>query len=121
MSENIQSHSARPVERREAVLRARLIEAVDRCRFVLIEEHATLDHERDSDAVRKSIATLADFANHEEVPPERLLAVFKGMVQQLPPVAGRTVDVRNAITRRIVHMLIEAYFPAEVRPSKPRS
>jgi hypothetical protein len=87
--------------------RASLADSLSICREALevrFAQAATLD------AFRDPILAFAKAAQREGVPPERTLALFKGMVFQLPASAWQPPDWRGDIIRQLVRMLIEDYY-----------
>ena len=62
------------------------------------------------DGLREAVAQFAKVAASQNVPPERLLAMFKGMVGQVTDADRRPLDERNEIMTQLVQMAIESYY-----------
>lgn len=95
------------LDRRTASGRSALSEALWVCREALevrFAQAATLD------AFRDPIAAFAETARREGLPPERALALFKGMAFHLPAVTWQPPNWRGDIMRQLIQMLIEDYY-----------
>ena len=62
------------------------------------------------DSLRDAVGQFAKVASSHNVPPERLLAMFKGMVGSVNDADRRPVDERNEIMKQLVQMAIESYY-----------
>jgi len=67
------------------------------------------------DGLRDAVAQFAKVASRHNVPPERLLAMFKGMVGQVTDADRRPMDERAEIMQRLVQMAIESYYAERLR------
>jgi hypothetical protein len=95
------------VEQRSVHREEVLADALALCREALearFSEAATLE------TFRAPIFAFAKTAQREGVPPERALALFKGMMFHLPAAAWQPHDWRGDIMRQLVRMLIEDYY-----------
>ena len=62
------------------------------------------------EVLRDAVAQFSKVAAGQNVPPERLLAMFKGMVGQVTDADRRPLDERNEIMTQLVQMAIESYY-----------
>jgi hypothetical protein len=69
-----------------------------------------LDGQWSYESLRRPIATFASVAARQEIPPERVLALFKSMVFRLPPVLRRNPEARDEMVSAVVTMAIQAYY-----------
>lgn len=61
-------------------------------------------------SVRPIVAGLASWAHDQEVPPERLLPVFKEMVADIPAFKTSDPQHRGELMVSLVQMAIEGYY-----------
>jgi hypothetical protein len=94
-------------DRRSPVKRDDFSDALANCRVALDRRLARSDGHV---GLRDQIADFAHTARRLEVPPERLLVVFKTMVSRLPAVERKPVDLRNDFMNAATAALIDAYF-----------
>lgn len=66
--------------------------------------------ERAMDSLRSAIAEFARVTRRIDMPPERVIVVFKLMVRDLSPIQPWRVTARDALTSQLVEMMIEAYY-----------
>jgi hypothetical protein len=97
-------------ERRTAPGREYFAAALGVCRAALDEQLATGQSPK---SLRGSVAAFASLAHKQCVPPERVLAVFKQMVSQLPTIQRNAPDERAQLVALLARMMIDAYY--EVR------
>ena len=62
------------------------------------------------ESLRDAVARFAKVASAQGVPPERLLAMFKGMVGSVNDADRRPMDERTEIMKQLVQMAIESYY-----------
>ena len=67
------------------------------------------------EGLRDAVAQFAKVASSLNVPPERLLAMFKAMVGQVTDADRRPMDERAEIMQRLVQMAIESYYAERLR------
>jgi hypothetical protein len=111
-------------ERRISADRSAFTVALDECRATLDTRLVALGGNwsdgHSSEEVRKAVRQLASKANGFNIPPERMIAVFKDMLKSLPAVDRSDPGSRSEITRQLVQVAIEAYYPQGRRPSPTR-
>jgi hypothetical protein len=58
----------------------------------------------------EAVRVLARHARAAEIPPERLIALFKGELRNLPSLGRNDPEARGEVVRRLVQLVIEAYY-----------
>jgi hypothetical protein len=107
------TETAAPTERRRASRRAATARALTECRVALAAYAAA---ENPVGAVQEFVRSFALLARREELPPERVLAMFKSMVHGVIKTGDRHVGERAEIMRALVKVAIDAYYEdGEVR------
>jgi hypothetical protein len=111
------------VERRNSADRVTFANALAVCRRALDDVLEPLDGQgaraasvsfsaQVSDAVRD----LARDARGRNIPPERLIALFKSVIKSLPAIERHDPETRNEVARRLVQVAIEAYYSPDAAP-----
>jgi hypothetical protein len=102
-------------ERRISADRSAFTVALGECRAALDARLVALGgHWSDghsSEEVRGAVRALAAKANGFNIPPERMIAVFKEMLKTLPAIDRSDPGARAEITRQLVQVAIEGYYP----------
>lgn len=108
----------------DAASRQRVSDALAVCRAEV--EMALLGNKRmpgkgTFEGLRGAVAQFAKVASTMNVPPERLLAMFKGMVGQVTDADRRPMDERAEIMQRLVQMAIESYYAERLQRGEKRA
>ena len=94
--------------------RTAVAEALSVCREQLAVSLSQLredsPRERAMDSLRSAIAEFARVTRRIDMPPERVIVVFKMMVRDLSPIQPWRVTERDELTGELVQMMIEAYY-----------
>jgi hypothetical protein len=64
------------------------------------------------DTTRACASTFVNAARKLNVPPERVLVIFKNMILELPEVSRLRADERMETTRMFVQIAIDVYYEA---------
>jgi len=100
---------SRHVERRDTAVRLAVTAKLTECRVALQEQ---LVPGASVELARKPVVEFSTLARKHGVPPERLLAVFKEMLTQIPEIGNRDMGERSKLTSTLVEMSIAAYYSA---------
>src|SRR5687767_8146756 len=94
------------VDRRNFAVRLAVSAKLTECRVALQEQ---LVPGASAELVREPVVEFSTLARKHGVPPERLLAVFKEMLTQIPEIGNRDIGERSKLISVLVEMSIAAY------------
>ena len=97
------------VDRRDTAVRLAVSAKLAECRVALQEQ---LARGASVELAREPVVEFATLARKHGVPPERLLAVFKEMLNHVLEIGNRDIGERSKVTHALVAMSIEAYYGA---------